>query len=378
MTAAPEFETSPGTRESFLSWSDGGDAQHDVTVPSHAFGLRGLFRTERLVSTVVDSGGTATASAWVADSTQVTLSAHEAPGYRFVKWGNPDSVGWKPGDVLTPEWTHTVTHPESWEACFVRQGLVLSISASATDPSANTAAPAMGPRQLYLWAKCLDHGISALEADVTGSLQAGGFIPANGVLNLGEGPNLLCAIPGCPIGAEVNHLLGSWWVADVGGDFCLTRSAANGVLVVVECPSQFPQTFTPTIVGFSSIGDPCVTGPLCGADPDSLPLDPNDVPVVALSSVPSVLMLSSRGNPFRGSIELALDLPTNARAELRIFDVAGRLVRTLLADNVTAGRRAISWDGRDASGAVTPSGIYFARLDAAGERRTLKLVRVSR
>jgi hypothetical protein len=34
----------------------------------------------------------------------------------------------------------------------------------------------------------------------------------------------------------------------------------------------------------------------------------------------------------------------------------------------------VRWDGRDASGAVAPSGIYFARLDAAGRRLVSRIV----
>jgi hypothetical protein len=40
-----------------------------------------------------------------------------------------------------------------------------------------------------------------------------------------------------------------------------------------------------------------------------------------------------------------------------------------------AGASVISWDGLDASGRATARGIYLARVRAAGEERTVKLVR---
>ena len=59
---------------------------------------------------------------------------------------------------------------------------------------------------------------------------------------------------------------------------------------------------------------------------------------------------------------------------LKVFDVAGRLVRTLVDGRRTAGAHSERWDGRDESGLNAASGVYFARMKAEGEVFTTKLV----
>jgi flagellar hook assembly protein FlgD len=51
-------------------------------------------------------------------------------------------------------------------------------------------------------------------------------------------------------------------------------------------------------------------------------------------------------------------------ATVAVYDLRGRLVRTLLDDrSARAGYRDVAIDGRDESGAVLPSGIYFYRVE---------------
>jgi len=277
--------------------------------------------------------------------------------------------------VLDAEWTHVVSGPESWEACFVRDGLTLSISASDTDPWVNVAPPVTGLRQLFLWATCLDRGVTALEADAAGSLDPLGFQGLNGCANLGGGRNLLLSIPGCPIGAEANLLLGSWWVYDQGGDLCLAPSEANGALVFVECPAAPPRLATPGVVGFSSVGEPCHLGLACGQTVADVGAP--TVPGIVSRTAPDRLALAVRGTPFRDRVELSLAIPADGPASLRVFDVAGRLVRTLVSGPLGRGTYVSTWEGRGDAGERVPAGVYFARLvTGAGDGRVVKVVRV--
>jgi hypothetical protein len=81
-------------------------------------------------------------------------------------------------------------------------------------------------------------------------------------------------------------------------------------------------------------------------------------------------------NPFRGTTRLAIDLPRAGDAELRVVDAAGRRVRRLSSGARSAGRHDIAWDGNDESGRRAPAGLFFAILDAAGERRVARLLRI--
>ena len=81
-------------------------------------------------------------------------------------------------------------------------------------------------------------------------------------------------------------------------------------------------------------------------------------------------------NPSRGDARLAFVLPQAAHAELRVLDLAGRVVRTLADGEFSAGRHESVWDGRDGAGAEAPAGVYFATLDAGSRQDVRRLVRL--
>jgi hypothetical protein len=82
-------------------------------------------------------------------------------------------------------------------------------------------------------------------------------------------------------------------------------------------------------------------------------------------------------NPFNPSTTIRYDLPAAGPVRIAIFDVAGRLLRTLLDGQVRpAGSHAAFWDGRDAAGRVASAGSYVARLDFGSEVRTTRLALV--
>jgi flagellar hook assembly protein FlgD len=59
---------------------------------------------------------------------------------------------------------------------------------------------------------------------------------------------------------------------------------------------------------------------------------------------------------------------------LRVYDVQGRAVRTLVDQDAEAGTFAARWDGRDDGGARMGRGVYFARLAAGTQVTERKLV----
>jgi hypothetical protein len=85
-----------------------------------------------------------------------------------------------------------------------------------------------------------------------------------------------------------------------------------------------------------------------------------------------------RPNPARRSATVALELDGATRVTARVYGIAGNRVRTLALDRAyAAGAHALSWDGRDESGAPAPGGIYLVRVTAGGRSltRTLALLR---
>ena len=71
-------------------------------------------------------------------------------------------------------------------------------------------------------------------------------------------------------------------------------------------------------------------------------------------------------NPFRGSTDIGYALPEASTVSLRVFNVLGQHVATLVSGPVTPGYHSVNWNGRDHTGRPVPAGIYFYRLQATG------------
>jgi hypothetical protein len=73
--------------------------------------------------------------------------------------------------------------------------------------------------------------------------------------------------------------------------------------------------------------------------------------------------------------EIRYSVPTaGGEVSLRIYDVRGRLVRTLVSGHGVPGEQSVTWDGRDDRGYSVASGVYFYRLSAGGVSMTRKMV----
>ena len=69
-------------------------------------------------------------------------------------------------------------------------------------------------------------------------------------------------------------------------------------------------------------------------------------------------------NPFRAITTIPYDLPTPADVTLKVYNVLGQEVATLVRRTEEAGRHTVVWDGRDHSGAHLGAGLYLYRLRA--------------
>jgi hypothetical protein len=78
-------------------------------------------------------------------------------------------------------------------------------------------------------------------------------------------------------------------------------------------------------------------------------------------------------NPFNPLTTLRFDYPAGGRVRLEVYDVAGRLIRTLLDADLPAGSHRAVWDGKDERGMGVASGSYFARLSVDGRVETVRM-----
>jgi hypothetical protein len=79
-------------------------------------------------------------------------------------------------------------------------------------------------------------------------------------------------------------------------------------------------------------------------------------------------------NPFNPTTALEFGLPRGGVASVRVFDLHGRLVRTLVNGQLPAGQHRANWDGRDGHGRPVASGVYVVELagpDVSESRRMI-------
>ncbi len=81
-----------------------------------------------------------------------------------------------------------------------------------------------------------------------------------------------------------------------------------------------------------------------------------------------------RPNPFNPVTTIEHSVARPGRVTLRVYDLAGRIVRTLVDAELEAGEHEAPWDGTTDEGLRAASGVYFVRMETAGFRASEKLV----
>ena len=89
---------------------------------------------------------------------------------------------------------------------------------------------------------------------------------------------------------------------------------------------------------------------------------------------PLVVLHPAHPNPFNPVTTLSFELGRASRVELKIYDLAGRLVRVLLNAQLPEGIQRFRWDGKADDGRSLPSGVYYYRVVAAGVQKTGSMV----
>ncbi len=88
----------------------------------------------------------------------------------------------------------------------------------------------------------------------------------------------------------------------------------------------------------------------------------------------SVVLRQNYPNPFNPSTTISFELSSRAAVRVEIFDARGAWVRTLADETMDAGPHALEWNGRDETGSIVGSGVYFYRLTAGGHSLAKKMV----
>jgi len=95
----------------------------------------------------------------------------------------------------------------------------------------------------------------------------------------------------------------------------------------------------------------------------------------AVESLPESFALKQNyPNPFNPTTTIAFALPQEGNVSIKIYDISGSLVRTLVKDNRPAGEYNVAWNGQNDNGVQVSSGVYIYRLEAGSFTQTRRMV----
>ncbi len=102
---------------------------------------------------------------------------------------------------------------------------------------------------------------------------------------------------------------------------------------------------------------------------------PAFVPALSVSSLPETFVLyPAHPNPFNPETSIPFYTPEQASVSVRIYDLLGRSVRTLLAKRVSAGYHNVVWNGTDNDGRPVGSGVYLVQMQSSSWRQVQKIM----
>ena len=79
-------------------------------------------------------------------------------------------------------------------------------------------------------------------------------------------------------------------------------------------------------------------------------------------------------NPFNPTTTIRYSVESAGEVELRIYNMLGQIVRTLVKGTKLAGEYSVVWDGKDGFGRQVTSGQYFYRFKAGEQQSTRAMI----
>jgi hypothetical protein len=161
---------------------------------------------------------------------------------------------------------------------------------------------------------------------------------------------------------------GEWRVADTYGGLDTAMVGHNGNYTYIPVPGTWMNIHGP----IDYIYEDFRIEPRRDADIDLvnvIGVDPGT------PAAPAVFTLEQNfPNPFNPVTTIVFSLPEKGEAMLAVYDVSGRLVKTLHEGVLDQGRHKATWDGSNNAGRTVSSGVYFAKLVTKNNVAETKMV----
>jgi len=100
----------------------------------------------------------------------------------------------------------------------------------------------------------------------------------------------------------------------------------------------------------------------------------NELGSELVPEAPGLGLLRAYPNPFNPVIKVEFSIAESTPVRLRIFDINGRVVKTLINETTASGKHSVSWNGFDDVGMPVSSGVYICSLEAGKRTAKSKIV----
>jgi hypothetical protein len=88
------------------------------------------------------------------------------------------------------------------------------------------------------------------------------------------------------------------------------------------------------------------------------------------------MLYAPKPNPFTNQTQIRFQIPAKTRVDLKVYNSVGRVVKTLVSDEVNPGYYDLIWNSQDDIGRIQSNGIYFIRLKTKDYDATKKMILV--
>ncbi len=157
----------------------------------------------------------------------------------------------------------------------------------------------------------------------------------------------------------------------------LMKGSRNHMRAFTKQYSKLGKTYVPQFISQEEyteiINSPVEPG---AVDADGNPLTLSAVEENRLSQQPrGFKLMKNYPNPFNPTTVIRFSLPTSSVVSLKVYDVRGNLVKTLIDNRLVAGGvHTVPWNATDDAGNVVSSGVYFCRLQTRTSTTTIRMI----
>ncbi|MEL6822763.1 MAG: FlgD immunoglobulin-like domain containing protein, partial [Calditrichota bacterium] len=90
--------------------------------------------------------------------------------------------------------------------------------------------------------------------------------------------------------------------------------------------------------------------------------------------VESYVLRQNYPNPFNPTTRISFSLPAAEEVSIRVYDINGKLIRTLLSGQMNAGTHELYWNGRTDANESVSSGVYFYIMETESFTQSRKMI----